>query len=117
MSDGKPVSAPGSCPGHAFLTLLWHKHRVASIRVSRLTRRPYSRAPRHGRGRMNNYLLLAVCFLLGMALRRSGRLPDNAAAALNGFVVHISLPALTLSYVHGLDLDMNLILPALMAWI
>lgn len=66
---------------------------------------------------MNNYLLIAVCFLLGMALRRSGRLPDNAAAALNGFVVHISLPALTLAYVHGLDLDVGLILPALMAWI
>jgi predicted permease len=66
---------------------------------------------------MNNYLLLAVCFLLGMALRRSGRLPDNAAAALNGFIVHISLPALTLSYVHGLKLDTSLILPALMAWI
>ena len=66
---------------------------------------------------MNNYLLLAVCFLLGMALRRSGRLPDNAAAALNGFIVHISLPALTLSYVHGLKLDASLILPALMAWI
>jgi hypothetical protein len=29
---------------------------------------------------MNNYPLIAVCFLLGMALRRSGRLPDNAAA-------------------------------------
>jgi predicted permease len=66
---------------------------------------------------MNNYLLLAVCFLLGMALRRSGRLPDNAAAALNGFIVHISLPALTLSYVHELELDWSLILPALMAWI
>jgi predicted permease len=52
-----------------------------------------------------------------MALRRSGRLPDNAAAALNGFIVHISLPALTLSYVHGLKLDTSLILPALMAWI
>jgi malate permease and related proteins len=66
---------------------------------------------------MNNYLLLAVCFLLGMALRRSGRLPDNAAAALNGFIVHVSLPALTLSYVHDLKLDTSLILPALMAWI
>jgi predicted permease len=66
---------------------------------------------------MNNYLLLAACFLLGIVLRRSGRLPDNAAAALNGFVVHISLPALTLSYVHGLHLDASLILPALMAWI
>lgn len=66
---------------------------------------------------MNNYLLLAACFLLGIVLRRSGRLPDNAAAALNGFVVHISLPALTLSYVHGLTLGTRLILPALMAWV
>jgi predicted permease len=66
---------------------------------------------------MNNYILLAACFLLGIVLRRSGRLPDNAAAAMNGFIVHISLPALTLSYVHALELDTSLILPALMAWI
>src|SRR6202011_3998113 len=66
---------------------------------------------------MNNYILLAACLLLGILLRRSGRLPPNAAAALNGFVFHISLPALTLTYVHGLKLDTSLILPALMAWI
>lgn len=66
---------------------------------------------------MNNYLLLGACFLLGILLRRSGRLPENAATALNGFVVNISLPALTLSCVHNLTLDTQLILPALMAWI
>ena len=66
---------------------------------------------------MNNYILLGACLLLGLVLRRSGRLPDNAAASLNGFVVHISLPALTLTYVHGLKLDTSLILPALMAWV
>ena len=66
---------------------------------------------------MNNYILLAACLLFGLILRRSGRLPDNAAASLNGFVVHISLPALTLTYVHGLKLDASLILPALMAWV
>jgi len=66
---------------------------------------------------MSNYLLLGACFLLGIVLRRSGRLPDNAAASLNGFVVHISLPALTLTYVHGLQLHTSLILPALMAWV
>jgi malate permease and related proteins len=66
---------------------------------------------------MNNYLLLGTCFLLGILLRRSGRLPDNAAAALNGFVIHISLPALTLTYVHSLKLQTSLILPALMAWL
>jgi predicted permease len=66
---------------------------------------------------MNNYLVLGACFLLGILLRRSGRLPDNAAATLNGFVVHVSLPALTLAYVHELDLNAGLILPALMPWI
>jgi malate permease and related proteins len=66
---------------------------------------------------MNNYLLLVACFLLGILLRRSGRLPDNAAAALNGFVIHISLPALTLTYVHGLKLQTILILPAMMPWL
>ena len=66
---------------------------------------------------MNNYILLGACLLLGIILRRSGRLPDNAASSLNGFVVHISLPALTLTYVHGLKLDTSLILPALMAWV
>ncbi len=66
---------------------------------------------------MNNYLLLGVCFVLGIVLRRLKRLPDNAAAALNGFIVHISLPALTLTYVHSLHLQANLILPALMAWV
>src|SRR5271163_1133383 len=66
---------------------------------------------------MNNYLLLGACFVLGIILRRLRRLPENAAVALNGFVVHISLPALTLTYVHGLQLQSSLILPALMAWV
>jgi malate permease and related proteins len=66
---------------------------------------------------MNNYLLLGACFLLGILLRHLGRLPDNAAASLNGFVVNISLPALTLTYVHSLELHASLILPALMAWV
>jgi hypothetical protein len=66
---------------------------------------------------MNNYMLLAACILFGVLLRRSGRLPANAAASLNGFVIHISLPALTLTYVHGLKLNVNLILPALMPWV
>ena len=58
---------------------------------------------------MNNYVLLAACLLLGVLLHRSGRLPLNAAASLNGFVVHISLPALTLTYVDGLKLNADLI--------
>ena len=66
---------------------------------------------------MSNFVLLVACFLLGIALRASRRLPDNAPAALNGFIVNISLPALTLTYVHGLRPDARLLLVALMAWL
>lgn len=66
---------------------------------------------------MNNYILLAACFLLGIILRRTGQLPDNAASTLNGFVVNVSLPALTLVYLHGLTVSTDLILPGLMAWL
>jgi len=66
---------------------------------------------------MGNFLLLGTCFVLGMLLRRSGRLPDNAPAALNGFVLNVSLPALTLVYVHELSLSGLLIYPILMPWI
>lgn len=65
---------------------------------------------------MDNFILLLACFALGMLLRASGRLPDSAPAALNGFVVNISLPALTLSYVHALRPDPALLYAALMAW-
>ena len=66
---------------------------------------------------MNNFILMIACFLIGMVLRRSGRLPTNAHAALNGFVIHISLPALTLLYVHALRVDAGLLVPIAMAWV
>lgn len=66
---------------------------------------------------MGNFVLLGACFVLGMLLRRSGRLPDNAAAALNGFVLNVSLPALTLVYVHELTISGLLVFPILMPWI
>jgi predicted permease len=66
---------------------------------------------------MVNVALLVFCFALGMILRRSGRLPENAPAALNGFIVHISLPAVILLYVHGLSIDGSLVYPVVVPWI
>ena len=66
---------------------------------------------------MHNYILLVACLLIGMLLRWSGRLPPNAASSLNAVVVNVSLPAVTLTYVHELKLAASLMLPALMAWI
>jgi predicted permease len=66
---------------------------------------------------MSNFALLLVCFALGMALRRTGRLPEATPAALNGFIVHVSLPALTLHHLRRLDFDASLAAPLAMAWL
>lgn len=66
---------------------------------------------------MNNLVLLILCFVAGMLLRRARRMPDNAPAALNSFIIHVSLPALTLLYVHDLIISSEVLLIALMAWI
>lgn len=66
---------------------------------------------------MSNLMLLLGCFVLGIILRRLDRLPDGTPAVLNGFIINISLPALTLLYVHELPLDRSLAFPAAMAWV
>lgn len=66
---------------------------------------------------MSNLILLILCFILGMLLRRIKRMPDNAPAVLNSFIIHVSLPALTLLYIHGLKLSGEVLLVAGMAWL
>ncbi len=66
---------------------------------------------------MNNLLLLVLCFAAGMLLRRFGRMPDNAPATLNSFIIHVSLPALTLLYIHQLKFTGDMLLTCLMAWL
>lgn len=66
---------------------------------------------------MDNIALLVICFGLGIALRLSGRLPPGAPAALNGFIVNVALPALTIVTVQGLSLQPQLALAALMPWL
>lgn len=66
---------------------------------------------------MNNLILLALCFIAGILLRRFRRMPDNAPATLNSFIIHVSLPALTLLYIHQLKLSGDVLLVGLMAWI
>ncbi len=66
---------------------------------------------------MNNLLLLIICFIAGMLLHRAGRMPAHAPATLNSFIIHVSLPALTLLYIHDLKLTGDVFLMAAMAWI
>lgn len=66
---------------------------------------------------MNNLILLIFCFVAGMLLHRFRRMPENAHVALNSFIIHVSLPALTLLYIHDLKIDRDVVLMAAMAWI
>ena len=66
---------------------------------------------------MSNVLLLFVCLAAGVALRASGRVPDNAHQAINGFIINVALPALTLQQIHGIHLHSDLVFPILMPWL
>ena len=65
---------------------------------------------------MSNLLLLFTCLIAGLLLRRCGRVPDNAHQALNGVIIHVALPALTLRMLHGFTFDADHIWPVLMPW-
>jgi malate permease and related proteins len=64
-----------------------------------------------------NLLMLAFCLVAGIALNRTAKLPDNAHAALNGVILHVSLPALTLRYLHDFKFDAGYPLAVLMPWL
>ncbi len=66
---------------------------------------------------MTNLFLLIICFIIGVLLHHYKRMPVNTPAVLNTFIIHVSLPALTLLYVHDLRISGDVGLMAAMAWI
>ena len=62
-------------------------------------------------------LILLLCLAAGMALRWSGRLPENAPAAFNAYVINVALPALALVHLHRADLTFDLLASATGAWL
>jgi predicted permease len=65
---------------------------------------------------MINIVMLFVCLLAGVVLGRTGRLPGNAYITINGFIIHVALPALILSQIHGLHFSRDMLWPVLMPW-
>jgi malate permease and related proteins len=66
---------------------------------------------------VNNLILLIFCFIAGVLLHRYKRMPINAPAVLNRFIIHVSLPALTLFYVHDVKITSDVGLMVAMVWI
>jgi predicted permease len=66
---------------------------------------------------MDNIAMLFLCLAIGMALRKLGRVPDNAHVTLNAFIVNVALPALILQQIHNVNLDPAMIYAVLMPWL
>lgn len=66
---------------------------------------------------MENFLLLGICFLIGIGLRVGRIVDEKAPAALNAVIIYLALPALALLHTHSLPLGAELLLPAAMSWI
>ncbi len=65
---------------------------------------------------MSNFVMLVVCLLAGLLLKHSGRIPENAHTAINSIIVHVSLPAVTLCYLHEFRFNGDHIWSVLMPW-
>ena len=66
---------------------------------------------------MQNLALLVVCFALGIALRRTGRLPEGAPGALNAVIINVALPALALAYIHDIAITPALAQAVMASWL
>jgi predicted permease len=66
---------------------------------------------------MNAMVMLLACLAAGIVLQRAGKLPDNAPAALNAYVINVALPALALTHLHATALTGDLLASAAGAWL
>jgi predicted permease len=66
---------------------------------------------------MTNIAMLVICLVIGMVLRRTRRMPDQAHVPINSFIIHVALPALILGQIHGLRLTPELLYPVSMPWL
>jgi len=66
---------------------------------------------------MNAMMMLLACLAAGIVLQRAGKLPENAPAALNAYVINVALPALALTHLHATALTGDLLASAAGAWL
>ncbi len=66
---------------------------------------------------MSNLILVFICLMLGLAFQRVKRIPENASASLNAYVIYVALPALVLNEIPKLSLNRQALLLVGAAWI
>lgn len=62
---------------------------------------------------MSNFLLIAICILLGVFFRKSGKLPKDAHKGINAWIINIALPAVSFKYLPYVAFSSELLFPAM----
>lgn len=65
---------------------------------------------------MDSLILIVVCMLAGVMLRRQNVVPPNAHVALNQFAIYLLLPALSLYYIPKIHVTEKLLYPVGAGW-
>ncbi|MFA0961931.1 AEC family transporter [Roseivirga sp. BDSF3-8] len=66
---------------------------------------------------MEQIALPLVFLLLGLGLKALNILPSGTPGFLNKFVIYVSLPAITLLFIHQMELGTDMLIPAGVAWV
>ncbi len=66
---------------------------------------------------MDSLFVAVACLLLGVALRRLGRLPQGADRTISGVVIQLSAPAVCFLAARSMPISAEMLLPASMAWV
>ncbi|WP_114779123.1 AEC family transporter [Botryobacter ruber] len=66
---------------------------------------------------MSSFILLFLCLVLGVLLRKVQDFPANTPLVLNQYLIYVALPALALNFIPEIHLDSTLLLPVGVAWI
>ncbi|MCH8553589.1 MAG: AEC family transporter [Schleiferiaceae bacterium] len=65
---------------------------------------------------MENFILIIVCLLVGMTLKRHPKFPEDAHLGINAFIVFVCLPAVVLKYVPTITFSTAIIMPFAASW-
>jgi predicted permease len=62
---------------------------------------------------VTNFLLIFLCLVVGILLRRFSRLPADSYKAINAWLIWLALPAVSFKYLPHIQFSTNLFLPAM----
>ncbi|MGE4264677.1 MAG: AEC family transporter [Desulfovibrio sp.] len=66
---------------------------------------------------MDSLFVATACLLLGVVLKRLGRLPEGADRSISGVVIQLSAPAVCFLAARTMPISLEMLLPASMAWV